>query len=368
VRIYLVGGAVRDELLGREVRDRDYVVLNATQQQFLESYPGARKVGGKKGVFIYRGEEYTLAGEQGIEADLRRRDLTINGLAKGEDGVIHALPGALRDLRDKVLRPVSADNFFRDPLRALRAARFCACLPDFSVSRELTSLMQSVARSGLLRTPAAERVGAEVRKACSCPRPGRFLSQLARSGLLHPWLRELAPAGRAGFPGPGADEENLRHAARIMDLCAGDPRRVWMGLCHDLYSTDPDRNEAREAPARRLGLRLRLPGRLVRAGAAAARWHETAARYPKLPSPARLDLLLGLHRERALEEVFVLVWIHTGRDHIRAANADLRAVLDVRLPDEHRDLGRKSGEKLRQLRLEVLERRRARVEADAAPA
>lgn len=357
MRIYQVGGCVRDDLLGREPRDKDYVVLGATETQFLSAYPRARKVGSGEAVYVHQGEQFTLSREPTIEEDLRRRDLTVNALARGEDGALHALPGALEDLRDRVLRPVAPGNFLADPLRALRAARFCACLPEFSASPELVDLMRSIGRSGLQHRPAAERVGEEVRRACACPRPDRFLFQLARTRLLHPWFRELA----SPFDGSGSGEVRggLSHVARVMELCAGDERRVWMAMCHHLEGKEARDRGAYALPAYRMGVRLRLPGRFIHAGAAAARWHGAAARYPDLPAGTRLDLLLGLHRAEALEEVFVLAWIHTGRDLLCRARKDLRAVLGVRLPRHQRDLGRQSGEKLRQLRLYTLVRRDA---------
>ena len=121
---YLVGGAVRDRLLGRPEGDRDYVVVGATLDAFLAAHPKAKPVGRHgKVAYIVSGCEYVLAEDLG--EDLARRDLTVNALALDEEtGEVVGLPGAREDLANRVLRPVSEANFFDDPLRVYRAARF----------------------------------------------------------------------------------------------------------------------------------------------------------------------------------------------------------------------------------------------------
>ena len=140
---YLVGGAVRDKILGREVHDRDFAIIGASREEFLKQYRGAKKVGRKDCVYIYKGEEYTLSDLSDIQEDLFHRDLTINAFAEDvKDGSIISHPNASNDLENKILRPVREENFLNDPLRVFRAARFAAEFPEFTVHPELIRIMR----------------------------------------------------------------------------------------------------------------------------------------------------------------------------------------------------------------------------------
>ena len=150
---YVVGGAVRDELLGRPVTDRDWVVVGATPEEMVAA--GYRPVGADFPVFLhpktheeyalarterkhgrgYRGFQFFATPEVTLEQDLERRDLTINAMAKTADGVIVDPWGGQRDLADRVLRHVSP-AFVEDPVRILRVARFGARFADFRVAPE----------------------------------------------------------------------------------------------------------------------------------------------------------------------------------------------------------------------------------------
>ncbi|HKK33751.1 MAG TPA: tRNA nucleotidyltransferase, partial [Desulfomicrobiaceae bacterium] len=242
MKFYLVGGAVRDELLHRPVQDHDIVVFGADETTFMQRFPNAIKVGKRTGVYIVQGVEYTLSPARSIREDLETRDLTINAMARDNEGKIISRPQALDDLTRGILRPVAAANFVDDPLRAIRAARFAAWFPDFTVHPDLIRAMELVGRSNLLADVAAERVGNEVIKAGRGPRPGRFLELLTRTGLLAPWFLELhradtVPAG----PPPYHTGSLLDHIATVMNRAAPDPDLVWMALCHDLgkAGTDP---------------------------------------------------------------------------------------------------------------------------------
>jgi tRNA nucleotidyltransferase (CCA-adding enzyme) len=211
MEIYLVGGAVRDELLGRPVRERDWVVVGSTPEELLSA--GYRQVGRDFPVFLHpdSSEEYALArterksgpGHTGfvvhadadvtLEEDLVRRDLTINAMARAADGTLIDPFRGRRDLEARLLRHVSP-AFAEDPLRIFRVARFAAELPGFEVAPETLELMRQMAAENALDELSAERVWAELYKALAGNAPERFFQVLTDASCLAPWFAELAGA------------------------------------------------------------------------------------------------------------------------------------------------------------------------------
>jgi tRNA nucleotidyltransferase (CCA-adding enzyme) len=207
VKIYVVGGAVRDELLGLPVKDRDHVVVGATPEEMVEL--GYKPVGKDFPVFLHpqTHEEYALArterksgrGYKGftvhaapdvtLEDDLRRRDLTINAIAKAEDGTLIDPFGGRRDLETKTLRHVS-DAFAEDPVRILRVARFAARF-GFSIAAETMQLMKDMVASGETDYLVPERVWQEFSKGLMEERPERMFEVLEACGLRERLLPEL---------------------------------------------------------------------------------------------------------------------------------------------------------------------------------
>jgi tRNA nucleotidyltransferase (CCA-adding enzyme) len=212
MQIYMVGGAVRDRLLGRPVNDHDWVVVGATPQQMLEL--GYLPVGRDFPVFLHpeTREEYALArterkngrGYRGfvvqsspevtLEEDLGRRDLTINAIASsaewtGAAGIIDPYDG-VRDLRDKVLRHVT-HAFHDDPVRILRVARFAARFTDFSIAPETLALMRSMVQHGEADHLVAERVWQELARGLMEEKPSRMFHVLRACGALQVVLPEV---------------------------------------------------------------------------------------------------------------------------------------------------------------------------------
>src|SRR5690348_4347503 len=207
---YLVGGAVRDRLLGLAEGDRDFVVVGATADAMLAA--GYRQVGRDFPVFLHprTGEEHALArterksarGHAGfvvhaepsvtLEDDLRRRDFTINAIAQRDDGTLVDPFGGVRDIEERVLRHVG-DAFVEDPLRVLRAARFMAKLAPlgFAVAPETLALMRDMAAGGELAELAPERVWQELAKALRSAAPSAFLRTLREAGALAAVLPEV---------------------------------------------------------------------------------------------------------------------------------------------------------------------------------
>jgi tRNA nucleotidyltransferase (CCA-adding enzyme) len=216
MRAYRVGGSVRDELLGLPVVDRDWVVVGATPQQMIDQ--GFRPVGRDFPVFLHPDskEEFALArterktgpGYKGfavhfepgvtLEEDLARRDLTINAMAKAEDGSLIDPFGGRRDLQDRVLRHVS-DSFVEDPVRILRLARFAARFADFAVAPETMALTRRMTAAGEVDALVAERVWQELARGLQEARPSRMIAVLEETGALRVLLPELQrPPGDAG--------------------------------------------------------------------------------------------------------------------------------------------------------------------------
>ena len=205
---YLVGGAVRDALLGRTSFDRDWVVVGASPQELLDA--GYIAVGQDFPVFLHprtreehalaRTERKTAPGYRGfrfhadagvtLEDDLLRRDLTINAIAQDESGALIDPHGGRRDLAAKVLRHVSP-AFAEDPVRILRLARFAARFFDFSVAGETLALMRAMVASGEVDALVPERVWQELARGLMEARPSRLFEVLRECGALARLLPEV---------------------------------------------------------------------------------------------------------------------------------------------------------------------------------
>lgn len=210
MQVYLVGGAVRDALLGLPVKERDWVVVGATPQTMEAA--GFRAVGRDFPVFLHpeTHEEHALArlerkigpGYRGfstefsphvtLEEDLQRRDLTINAIAQSADGAFTDPYGGRADLQARILRHVSP-AFSEDPLRVLRVARFAARFAPlgFSIAPETLTLMKRMSESGELTTLSPERVWRETELALATGQPERFFAVLRASGALAQVMPEL---------------------------------------------------------------------------------------------------------------------------------------------------------------------------------
>jgi tRNA nucleotidyltransferase (CCA-adding enzyme) len=208
MQVYCVGGAVRDELLGQPVRDRDWVVVGTTPAQLTAL--GYLPVGRDFPVFLHpqTREEYALArterksgkGYRGfvvhfapdvsLEDDLRRRDLTINAMARDSEGNLIDPWNGQRDLQDRILRHVS-EAFGEDPVRILRVARFAARFADFGIAPETAALMRSMVEAGEADHLVPERVWQELSRGLMEDHPSRMIAVLRHCGALARVLPEL---------------------------------------------------------------------------------------------------------------------------------------------------------------------------------
>jgi tRNA nucleotidyltransferase (CCA-adding enzyme) len=255
MNIFLVGGAVRDQLLGRPASDRDYVVVGSNPQEMLDA--GFFSVGADFPVFLHpeSGEEYALArterktgpGYHGfavrsspsvtLAEDLRRRDLTINAMAMTSAGDVIDPHGGRIDLGAKVLRHVSA-SFSEDPVRILRVARLAARFTDFTVAPETMVLMASMTRAGEVDALVPERVWKEVSRGLMEAKPSRMFEVLRECGALariFPELEALWGVPQRAEHHPEVDTGV--HVMMVLDMSArlGAPLDVRFAcLCHDL--------------------------------------------------------------------------------------------------------------------------------------
>ncbi len=208
MQVYLVGGAVRDELLGIAVKDKDFVVVGSTPEEMIAA--GFKPVGKDFPVFLHpkthdeyalaRTERKTAKGYKGfvvhaspevtLEEDLARRDLTINAIAKDSTGKFIDPYNGLADIQSKTLRHVS-DAFAEDPVRILRAARLSARFQDFSLAPETNQLMQQMVASGEVDALVAERVWQELAKGLMEDKPSRMFDVLRACCALKKILPEL---------------------------------------------------------------------------------------------------------------------------------------------------------------------------------
>ncbi|HZV61979.1 MAG TPA: multifunctional CCA addition/repair protein [Methylophilaceae bacterium] len=263
MQTYVVGGAVRDELLGLPVKDRDHVVVGATPEQMVAlEY---RPVGKDFPVFLHpvTHEEYALArterkvakGYKGfqvfaspevtLEEDLARRDLTINAIAKTENGELIDPYHGLSDIKEKILRHVSP-AFIEDPVRILRVARFAARFTDFSIAAETMELMRSMVEEGEVDALVAERVWQELSKGIMEEKPSRMFETLRACGALKRILPEVDRLW--GVPQPAQHHPEIDtgvHVMMVLDYAASQHYSLpvrFAALTHDLGkgTTPPD--------------------------------------------------------------------------------------------------------------------------------
>jgi tRNA nucleotidyltransferase (CCA-adding enzyme) len=321
--IYLVGGAVRDQLLGRTPHERDFVVVGATPEDLLAL--GYRPVGKDFPVFLHpdTGEQYALArterktgpGYYGfathfapdvtLEEDLARRDLTINAMARDTTGEIIDPYGGQRDLAARLLRHVSP-AFVEDPLRVLRVARFAARLAPlgFSVAPETLDLMRQIVARGELAALVPERVWVETERALGEDRPAVFFEVLHSCGALAAVFPELAALD--GVPQPARwhpEIDTFVHTMQVLEVAAEltpDTTVRFAALVHDVGKGLTPREDwpshigHEESGARlieQLAARLRLPTEHRELAVMVARHHARAHRVAEQRPGTVLELL-----------------------------------------------------------------------------
>ena len=404
--VYLVGGAVRDALLGIRGADRDWVVVGQTPEAMRAR--GFRAVGRDFPVFLHpdTGEEYALArterksgrGHRGfvvdadpsvtLEEDLGRRDFTINAIAQRTDGSLVDPFGGARDLEARVLRHVGP-AFTEDPLRVLRAARFMARLAPlgFRVADETRALMREMVEAGELAELVPERTWQELVRALGSAAPSAFLATLQDCGALAVVLPEVAALygvpQRAEFH---PEVDTGVHVELVCDMAArlapGDDVVGFGALAHDLgKALTPEHVLPKHlghehgglAPLAQLCERLKVPTAHRRLAEVACREHLNVHRLPELRDDTVHDLLARCDGFRQPGRIAQLVLVCEADKRGRTGHADdaypqaaellrlLEAASAVRaadviasLPEGHTVQGPKLGAALRKARIAAI--------------
>ncbi|MEK6731216.1 MAG: multifunctional CCA addition/repair protein [Pseudomonadota bacterium] len=331
LQVYLVGGAVRDQLLGQPHKERDWVVVGATPEELASQ--GYQPIGKDFPVFLHpkTHEEYALArterkiskGYKGfkvyatpdvtLEEDLKRRDLTINAMAQTDDGQLIDPFDGQQDLKDKILRHVS-DAFIEDPVRVLRVARFAAKLGDFKVAPETNKLMQEMVASGEIDALVPERVWQELHRALEEKYPHRFIEVLRDCGALKIILPEIDAL--FGVPNPKKWHPEIDTGLHtIMALKAAvkltdDPMIRFAVLVHDagkaktpkeLWPKHHGHAEAGVQPVKSLCARLRAPRDYTEFAVLVTKYHHQCLKLNEFSAKALLKLLENLDAFRRPE-------------------------------------------------------------------
>lgn len=323
---FLVGGAVRDNLLKLDVVDKDYVVVGSNNKEMLKI--GFKQVGQSFPVFLHpkTKEEYALArteiktgaGYQGfecianekvtLEEDLSRRDLTINAIAQNNAGDYIDPHNGIADLNNKILRHVSP-AFSEDPVRLLRAARFAAKFAPlgFMIADETNLLMYKMVKQGEVDSLVTERVWQETEKALNTSMPQVYFESLRRCGALKVIFPELdalygVPATKYFHGEIDTGMHNMMVVAKATELSTSPVVR-FASLMHDLgkaltpfseLPSHPGHAEMGEDLVRQLCKRLKVPNKYLDLGVMAAKFHTKAHKCMKLSATGLVEFLYEL--------------------------------------------------------------------------
>ncbi|MBA3562700.1 MAG: multifunctional CCA addition/repair protein [Gammaproteobacteria bacterium] len=400
MEIYLVGGAVRDELLGLGETERDWVVVGATPEEMIAQR--FRPVGKDFPVFLhpetneehalarterktapgYRGFAVHASPEVSLEEDLRRRDLTINAMARDADGRLVDPYGGRRDVESRVLRHVS-EAFTEDPLRVLRVARFAARFAGlgFTIAPETLELMRRMSAGGEIDALVAERVWQETRRALDETHPDMFFATLRECGALAKVFPEIDAL--FGVPQPAKWHPEIDtgvHTLMVLRQAAGlscDTAVRFAALTHDLGKGETPENQWPSHPgheARSVRLvnaladRLHIQNELREVALRVAEYHGHCHRMEELKPATVLKLLEAVdafRRPRRLQQ-FLLACEADARgrtgledrpypqaDKLRRAHAAANEVDAAAIAHKSAD-GGETGRRLREARIAAI--------------
>jgi len=391
-RLYLVGGAVRDELLGIDNYDEDYCVVGLSHKEFVELFPEAFSRGKSFEVFDMHGKEFALARTEQksgkghkdfditvdknitIYEDLKRRDLTINSIAKDvlTNEIIDPFNGK-KDIENKIIRATS-ECFTEDPLRVYRAARF-ACKLNFKVEENTLKLMNILKSE--LKELSSERVFCEMRKSLSYDKPSIFFNVLKEADVLDVHFIEIYRLIGALQPEKFHPEgDSYNHSMLAVDMCATltkDERIRFSALVHDLgkgltpkemYPHHYGHDEKGVPEVQKFGNRLKMPNEWIACGKVAAKEHMKGGIFYKMTPAKQVDFIERVYKTKlGLDGLELVVESDrncrgTKTEKIEFAKLGKRVINEVNGDLIKEKFGMEEGpklkEKLRQQRIEFL--------------
>lgn len=322
--LYLVGGAVRDEIMNRKVHDEDYCVTGIEKETFEKLFPNAYKRGKSFGVYDIENKEFALARKDKkigkghkkfevqngkditIEEDLARRDITINSIAKNVlTGKIIDSYGGIKDIQNKIIR-ATTDSFIEDPLRVYRVARFASQL-NFAVEENTIKMMRKIKEE--LKTLSPERVLAEFRKALKSDNPSVFFEVLKKANVLDVHFKEIYDLiGKTQPVEYHPEGDSYNHTMIVVDKSAILTDNVeirFSALVHDLgkgitpkemlpHHYGHDKNGVKLVE--NLGNRLKIPNSWIKCGKVSAKEHMLGGIFNRMTPKKQVDFITRVNK------------------------------------------------------------------------
>lgn len=322
--LYLVGGAVRDEIMNRKVHDEDYCVTGIEKETFEKLFPNAYKRGKSFGVYDIKNKEFALARKDKkigkghkefevqngkditIEEDLARRDITINSIAKEVlTGKIIDPYGGIEDIQNKIIRETT-DSFIEDPLRVYRVARFASQL-NFAVEENTIKMMKKIKKE--LKTLSPERVFTEFRKALKSDKPSVFFEVLKKANVLDVHFKEIYDLiGQTQPVEYHPEGDSYNHTMIVVDKSAILTDNVeirFSALVHDLgkgitpkemlpHHYGHDKNGVKLVE--NLGNRLKIPNSWVKCGKVSAKEHMLGGIFNRMTPKKQVDFITRVNK------------------------------------------------------------------------
>lgn len=322
--LYLVGGAVRDEIMNRKVHDEDYCVTGIEKETFEKLFPNAYKRGKSFGVYDIENKEFALARKDKkigkghkkfevqngkditIEEDLARRDITINSIAKNVlTGKIIDPYGGIKDIKNKIIR-ATTDSFIEDPLRVYRVARFASQL-NFAVEENTIKMMRKIKEE--LKTLSPERVLAEFRKALKSDKPSVFFEVLKKANVLDVHFKEIYDLiGKTQPVAYHPEGDSYNHTMVVVDKSAilTDNEEIrFSALVHDLgkgitpkemlpHHYGYDKNGVKLVE--NLGNRLKIPNSWIKCGKVSAKEHMLGGIFNRMTPKKQVDFITRVNK------------------------------------------------------------------------
>lgn len=322
--LYLVGGAVRDEIMNRKVHDEDYCVTGIEKETFEKLFPNAYKRGKSFGVYDIENKEFALARKDKkigkghkkfevqngkditIEEDLARRDITINSIAKNVlTGKIIDSYGGIKDIQNKIIR-ATTDSFIEDPLRVYRVARFASQL-NFAVEENTIKMMRKIKEE--LKELSPERVFTEFRKALKSDKPSVFFKVLKKANVLDVHFKEIYDLiGKTQPVEYHPEGDSYNHTMIVVDKSAILTDNVeirFSALVHDLgkgitpkemlpHHYGHDKNGVKLVE--NLGNRLKIPNSWIKCGKVSAKEHMLGGIFNRMTPKKQVDFITRVNK------------------------------------------------------------------------